>query len=140
MRFLFKQFHHLIRYFLIIGLLVFFGYIKHWGVHWHFDFFLVLIGPALYTADQLKNLITTYVRSLPNQKDWNYYAFLLPTTVLYFCLVGFQLKKLWNERGKIRILSILALIFFLVYIHNLAWKNLTNYFKSAPKPIAKSAD
>jgi hypothetical protein len=43
-------------------------------------------------------------------------------------VIGFQLKQLWNERGSIRFVSLGALILFLLYMHYIAWKNLSLYF------------
>ena len=128
-----KKIHHLIRYFIIIGVVVFVGYIKHWQD----DIFLMLIGPVLYLAYTVKQLVLSLV-SLPESEALNYYGFLMPFCVLYFGLLGFQLKQLWNERGKIRFLSLFALITFLAYIHYTAWGNLSNYFLAPGAPSLAS--
>jgi hypothetical protein len=136
MRFPFKKIHHLIRYFLLIGIIVFVGYIKQWPS----DLFLLLIGPSIYLAYLLKNLVAQNIWSPPNVDTINYFAFLLPVTLLYFGLTGFLLKQLWNERGKVRFVSILALILFILYVHYTAWKNLSGYYYIPPEaPAAATA-
>ena len=124
-----KKVHHLIRYFIILGIIVFFGYIKRWRD----DVFLVLIGPILYLIFALKEWLGSLSVPLPKSQWANQFGFLLPFCLFYFGLLGFQLKQLWNERGKIRFLSLFALIFFILYIHYEAWGNLSGYFLS-PKP------
>src|SRR5205823_3724054 len=71
---------------------------------------------------------------LPDSENLNYYGFLMPFCILYFGLLGFQLKQLWNERGKVRFLSLFALIAFVSYIHYISWKNLSNYFRVPDAP------
>ncbi len=129
-----KKIHHLIRYFIIIGLIVFFGYIKHW----HDDVFLILIGPVLYLTYTVKKGILSVI-SLPESEILNFYGLLLPFCVLYFGLIGFQLKQLWNERGKIRFLSLFALIAFIAYLHYTSWKNLSGYLFAPAAPSAPAA-
>jgi hypothetical protein len=113
---------HLIRYFILIGAVVFFGYLNHWQ-----DFlFLIFIGPVLYLADNLHNLFSGIVE-IPSTFNINFYGFLLPLSVIYYSFLGFLIKQLFNERGSIRLLSIFALFGFLIFIHYFAWKNLTGY-------------
>ena len=131
MPFSLKKIHHLIRYFLAIGILVFVGYLKHWQD----DLLLILIGPCLYLAYTAKIAIFSFI-SLPESKTLNDYFFLMPICILYFGLFGFQLKQLWNESGKIRFLSLFALITFVVYIHYTAWGNLSDYFLTPAAPAA----
>lgn len=124
-----KKIHHLIRYFIILGIVVFVGYIKHWQD----EVFLVLIGPVIYLAYNLKEAVDSLI-SLPSSEAINHFGFLMPLCVLYFGLLGFQLKQLWNERGKVKFLSIFALISFVIYIHYAAWGNLSIYL-TAPGAI-----
>ncbi len=124
MKFQLKKIHHLIRYFLFFGIIAFIGYIQKWanGV------FLPLLGPPLYMASGLKKLFVSYIWPLSSSKQINEYGFLLPMTLFYFGFLGFQLKQLWNERGKVRFLSIFIFILFLVYVHFSAWKYIAGYF------------
>ncbi len=114
--------HHLIRYFFVLGVLAFVAYIKRWsdGIS------MIIMGPPLYLSYGLKNLLSGSL-SIPNTQTVNYYGFLLPVTVLYFSIMGFQLKQLWNETGKIRFISLFALSVFILYIHFKAWSSLSAY-------------
>lgn len=117
------QIHHLIRYFFVLGVISFVAYVKRWSD----AVSLFIMGPPLYLSHGLKKILKDYV-NLPDTQTINYYAFLLPITVIYFSLMGFQLKQLWNETGKIRFISLFALIAFIAYIHYKAWGNLSAYF------------
>ena len=128
-----KKIHHLIRYFVSLGLIIFLGYLKHWQD----DLFLILIGPVLYLASVLKGLITSFI-SIPSSDTINYFGLLLPLCMLYFGLLGFQLKQLWNERGKVKFLSLFALLIFVIYIHHTAWKNLSAYFLPPRAPSLRT--
>ena len=124
MKSLFQKAHHLIRYFLALGAASFFAYLKQTEADWPF----LLVGPPLYLAHGLKKLISSQIFALPSSNAINQYGFLLPITMLYFGVIGFQLKQLWNERGIIRTISLVVFVGFLAYIHYVAWKNLTTYF------------
>ena len=129
-----KKIHHLIRYFVLLGIIVFVGYLKHWQD----DLFLILVGPALYIAYTFKEAVSSLV-SIPRSEAIQYFGFLMPLCLLYFGLLGFQLKQLWNERGKVRFLSLFALISFVIYIHYAAWGNLSTYFLVPKTPALPSA-
>lgn len=124
MTFRLKKIHHLIRYFLLLGAGVFVGYLQRWNE----DLTLLFIGPPLYLAYSLKKIIASYAGPLPPSQAVNHYAFLLPITLVYFGLIGFQLKQLYNERGFIRTLSLFALAGFLIYIHYMTWEYLLGFF------------
>ncbi len=117
--------------FLLIGIVVFAGYLMSGG---NLLFFLI-IGPSIYFAHFLKNFaITTLgfsklLAPLPASVV-NDYVFLLPATLLYFGLIGFQIHQLLKEQGPIRHFSFLALLAFLGYIHYKAWTSLTGYLVS----------
>ncbi len=117
------QIHHLIRYFFILGILAFVAFIKKWSD----DIALVPMGPPLFLTDALEKLISPAL-GLPRNQNFIYYAFLLPVTLLYFSLLGFQIKQLWNERGAIKYISLIALFGFIIYVHYMAWKNLADLF------------
>lgn len=126
MKILPKKIHHLIRYFVLIGLVAF-------AFYWMFndtDFSLMFTGPAIYLAYWLKQLIAPVFGGLPSSSILNDFVFLLPVTIVYFGFIGFQLKQLWNERGIIRTVSLIALILFLIYIHYKAFDNLLGYYSS----------
>ncbi len=124
MAFLFKRAHHLVRYFLIFGVLSFAGYI----LKWNNSVFLALNGPPIYLSFQIKSWVLPYLTAVQETETIDLYFFLMPVTLIYYTLVGFLLKQLWNERGLIRTLSLIALVGFLAYIHWKTWDNLTGYF------------
>ena len=117
------QIHHLIRYFFILGILAFVAFIKKWSD----DLALIPMGPPIYLTDLTERLISPAV-GLPRTQNFIYYVFLLPITLFYFSLLGFQIKQLWNERGIIKYVSLVALLGFVFYIHLMAWKSLATLF------------
>ncbi|MCM8775177.1 MAG: hypothetical protein NC930_02315 [Candidatus Omnitrophica bacterium] len=114
--------HHAIRYFLLLAVFSLISYL--------FDLYpdigLVLIGPSIYISYWLKTILLRFIGSLIG--GISNLVYLIPTTLIYFGCTGFLLKELWNERGAVRFLSVFALLAFLIYVHFLAWKNLTDYF------------
>jgi hypothetical protein len=118
-----QKIHHLIRYFLVFAVIAFIGYTKQLND----GLFLIITGPCLYIAYHLKSFFTQNLIALNNTEAVNYYFFLFPVCLVYFGFIGFQMKQLWNERGKIRFIIMTAFISFLIYIHILAAKNLSVY-------------
>lgn len=118
-----KRIHHLIRYFVIIGMISFAGYV----MHWHDSTFLLLNGPAIFLAYEAKRLAFLFFPHIPKTETIQLYAFLLPVIVFYFSFSGFLFKQLWNERGLVRTICFLAFLVFLVYIHWATWNHLTGY-------------
>ena len=119
-----RKIDHLIRYFVGLGFLAAFGYIYHCQE----PVFLFLVGPLIYISSPLQNSIESVIGPMNHSISTNLYGFLLPVCVVYFGVLGFQLKQLWNEQGFVRLLSMFALIAFIVFIHYTAWQNLTGYF------------
>ena len=119
-----QKLHHVVRYFLLLGIVVFAGYEQQWNR----SVFLFLSGPSLYLASGLKKLMLPL--AIHFSKSVHYFGLLLPITFLYFAFVGFLLKELWNERGFIRTLSLFCFIAFLIYIHIAAWQGLMGYFSA----------
>ena len=120
----FHKIHHLTRYFLLLAILVFVAFIRRWNE----AIALVFIGPVLYLASGLKKFMGSYF-PVPSSAAFHHYALLLPLTLLYYGLIAFQLKQLWNERGVVKIATLAALLGFLVYIHFTTWKHLLGYFQ-----------
>ena len=118
-----KRINHLIRYFIPLGCSVFFGYWR--GLN--DSLFLFLIGPVLYLAASLRSAISGYIAEVPFNSGMNNFGLLLPLSAAYFGLLGFLFKQLGNERGFIRLLSLVVLFGFLAFIHYTAWKNLLGY-------------
>lgn len=110
------------------GTLAFVGYLKEWND----NVFIPLLAPPIYLTHFLKNAVFTYL--LPHRPVTSaviHFAFLLPITVIYFGFVGFLMKKLWNETGVIRFLSIFVLTGFLIYIHYQAGRFLLGYLTTS---------
>lgn len=116
--------HHLSKYFVIIGLIVFFGYVKKL----HHAVFLMLSGPCIYIAHGIKSIVSQFLVSLPQNTGINFYGFLLPVILVYYVFVGHQTGKILNERGSLRFIILLVFWGFLIYVHYLAYKNLQLYF------------
>ena len=117
--------HHLIRYFILLGGVVFFGYVNHWQD----DVFLILIGPLLFLAQGFKGLLL-HSFAFPSSQTFNFYGLLLPFTLIYFFFLGFLIKQLNQERGIIRFMSLFALMGFLAFIHFVTWNYLSSYFSA----------
>lgn len=124
MTILFRKIHHLIRYFIILGILSFAGY----AMQWQDNIFLLLNGPAIYIAQAIKNIVFSYLSNVPRSDTAELYIFLMPATIIYFGLTGFLLKQLWNERGFVRNFSIFMFVVFLGFIHWKTWHDLSAYF------------
>ncbi len=120
-----KRFGHLVRYFIFLGFLVFLSYLMRWEE----ILTLVMIGPVLFLAHLLKTAASGFV-PLPSSPALNDFLFVFPLTMGYFILLGFQLKSLYNERGVVRIVMVLTLSAFVIFIHFLAWKNLSDYLSA----------
>ncbi len=124
MRLLPKKIHHLIRYFLIGGIIAFVLYWITGGAR----FTLLFMGPPIYLVFWMKHTLSGLTGPLPSGHFINDFIFLLPTTLIYFGAFGFQIKQLWNERGVIRTISLVALIGFLLYVHFKSLSTLSAYF------------
>ena len=123
-----KGIKHLARYFGVLALLILFGY-----RYTDSFYFMALLGPPYFLCYWLRVHGQFVTHWLPNEPFYNNFLLILPVTLIYFGLIGFQLKNLINERGKIRFLSTLALLAFLLYVHFLAFKELSLFWKgSAP--------
>ncbi|MBI3316681.1 MAG: hypothetical protein HYZ85_01575 [Candidatus Omnitrophica bacterium] len=120
-----KKIHHLIRYFVPFGILVFFGYQGGWVP----SLFLFLAGPVLYLAYGLRRVIVENIIQIPYREGINDFVFLLPMCIGYSILTGFLFKQLLNERGFTRNVSLIALASFLIFIHYAAWQHLLEYFE-----------
>ena len=116
--------HHLIRYFVVLGLIASIGYANHWQD----KIFLLLVGPILYLSAPLQNLIEKFVGPMNHSIVVNLYGIVMPITILYYGIIGFQLKQLWNEQGFVRLMSMFAMIGFILFVHYLSWTHLNGYF------------
>ena len=117
-----KKIKHLSRYFGILGFLCLLGY----GYTPLSRFFLIAIGPAFYITYWFRQYAGFLSSMIPNEPLFNN-LLLLFWTLIYFGLMGFQLKNILNERGKIRFLVLAAFFGFLFYIHYAAFKELDLY-------------
>ncbi|MDP3921429.1 MAG: hypothetical protein Q8R76_11560 [Candidatus Omnitrophota bacterium] len=123
-----KKIGHLTRYFALIGIIAF---LLFWvGISSKLS--LIVIGPVIYLAYWIKSFISSSLFKIPASERINDFVFLLPLVIVYFAFVGFQLKQLWNEKGAVRFLSLIALSVFLVFVHFTAWKNLTAFYLLNP--------
>jgi len=114
-----------IRYFLLAGVLAFSGYLYTKG----HSLLLLVLGPPVHIASFVLSWIESLIEFEPKKID---FVFLLPATIFYFGLIGFLLKKLLHEPGLIRLVGVLGLFAFLVFIHLYAWQDLVSYFSEGP--------
>ena len=124
-----KRIRHLSRYFGVLGVLCFVGY-------WYTDYsyhFLAVLGPCFFLVHFLRHYGGVVVHLLPNDAVSNKIFLLFPVTILYFGLVGFHIKNILNERGKLRVIILLAFLGFLAYMHRLAFQELSLYWKGSEK-------
>lgn len=121
--------HHLARYFGILALVCLFGYLFTPLSY----LFLLFMAPAIFLTSLLRTYGGFLVGVLPDQPFFNNLFLLFPLTIIYFGLVGFQLKNILNESGKIRILVLILFILFLIYIHLFTFKELSLYWEGSTK-------
>ena len=127
-----KRIKHLARYFGIIGFVCLVAYsFTQFG-----DYFLPLLSPPIFLSYWLRIYGHIVISFIPNEPLSNNLFLILPITIIYFGLVGFEIKNIINEKGKIRLLIAAAFIAFLVYIHYLSYKEIRLYLV---KPTAAAA-
>ena len=124
-----KRIKHLSRYFGVLGLLFFLAY---WYTAYSY-YFLAVLAPCFFLVYFLRHFGGTISNLLPNNATFNKICLLFPFAILYFGLIGFHLKNILNERGKIRWIIMLAFLGFLGYIHYLAFQELGLYWKGSEK-------
>lgn len=117
-----KHPEHLTRYFFIFGIIAFVGYTRRL----HEQVFLALIGPSLYVAAAIKSTIGKFAE-IPSTQFMSYYAFLLPVCLIYYSFIGYQFKKLWNERGPVRLAVLTIFVGFVAYLHIITYGHLLQY-------------
>ena len=107
--------HHLIRYCLLLSVLALTSY----HLNWQLNIFFAVLGPPIFISSLLKTLLTDILGdSMPAISNM---AYAVPITLAYFGISGFLLKELWNERGPIRFISLVAFAGFLIFIHVSSW-------------------
>lgn len=129
-----KRIKHLSRYVGVLGVLFFTGY-------WYTDYshqFLWTLAPSFFLVYFLRQYGAIVLNFLPHEPMINKFFLLLPVSVVYFGAVGFHIKNILNERGKIRMLIFLAFMGFLGYIHYLAFQELDLYWQGSEKLTAAS--
>lgn len=119
--------------FLILGILAFVAYVTTEAMLLS----LILMGPPLYAAGFLKKALSPFLFSLLGADrsqesywlDWQLnFFFVLPVTLLYFGIAGFQLNQLIRDKGWFHRLTFLALLGFLGFLHYIAWNDLEKYY------------
>ncbi len=126
-----KRVHHMARYFGILALVCLFGY-SFLGLAYPM---LLFLGPSLFLTYLLRTQVNFLFGWIPNIPLFNQLLFFYPLTIIYFGLVGFQLKNIINERGKIRIVILIIFVGFLVYIHSTAFKEIALYWEGSSRPV-----
>ncbi len=124
-----KRVKHLSRYVGILGVLFFLGY-------WYTDYsyqFLPTLAPSFFIVFFLRRYGAVVLNFLPNEAVINKFALLLPISIAYFGVIGYHVKNILNERGKIRVLILLAFFGFLGYVHYLAFQELDLYWQGSDK-------
>ena len=123
-----RKIHHLIRYFVLMGLASYAAYIKSWNN----DVNYYVMGPPIYIGYFIRSGLLSVLPSLGANSGFSYYGILLPITCLYFGLVGTLLKILWNEYGTMRFPTFFAFCGFLVFIHYFSGQFFIGYFELFP--------
>lgn len=132
-----KRIKHLARYFGVVGFFCLAGY----GFTDYSYYFLSVLAPSFFLVYWLRTYGAALTSILPHEPLYNN-LLLVFAALIYFGLVGFQLKNILNERGKIRLIILAAFLGFLFYIHRLSFSELSLYWPEAEKPaaFAHSAD
>lgn len=108
--------------FIFLGILGFLIYLFSGKANFSF----VLLGPPIYVAYSLKSLLS-FLKG--NSAVVNDFIFILPVTVLYYWGISFFIERLQNEKGWIKSISLTATILFILFLHYLAWNNLSAYYR-----------
>lgn len=119
--------HHLARYLGILALVVFVGY-QFLGLSY---LFLPFVGPPLYLVALLRGRLHFFEAVIPNNFFVNTFLLFFPLTVIYFGLMGFQIKNIINERGRLGLVMLVVFLAFLAYIHFLAFRELSLYWEGS---------
>lgn len=122
-----QRIHHLARYFGILAVVVFAGY-QLPGLSY---LFLPFVGPPLYLVAFLRGRIYFLEAVIPNKFFVNTFLLFFPLTVIYFGLIGFQIKNIVNERGRLGLVMLVVFLAFLGYIHFLAFRELSLYWEGS---------
>lgn len=113
--------HHLIRYCLLLSVLALASY----HLNWQLNIFFAVLGPPVFISSLLKTFLTDILGdSMPVVSNMVY---TVPITLAYFGISGFLLKELWNERGPIRFISLVAFVCFLIFIHVSSWMYIQDF-------------
>ena len=119
-----KKIQHLARYFGLLGLICLIGY----GIPLFSYFFLIPLGPPIFLSVWLRTHIHLLGNLIPNEPFFNNLFLLFPVTIVYFGFTGFQLKNIVNETGRMRLFILIVFIGFLIYIHYLAFQEVSLYW------------
>ncbi len=121
-----RRIKHLARYFGVFAILCFASYKILNAL-----FLLALLGPPLFLVYWLRTQGDVITRWIPNTPFFNDFFLFFPITILYFILVGFQLKNFLNERGLVRLFGLAALLAFLIYIHMVSFQEIALYWEGS---------
>lgn len=119
--------NHLARYFGVLALVVFAGY-QFLGLPY---LFLPLVGPPLYLTALLRGRFRFLEVVIPNNFFVNTFLLFFPLTLIYFGLIGFQIKNIVNERGRLGLVMLIVFLAFLGYVHFLAFRELSLYWEGS---------
>ena len=92
-----KRVYHLARYFGVLAILCILAYQFTGLSYW----LLTLMGPPLYLTYLLRVYLKFLSQMIPNEPFFNNLVLFFPLVFIYFGLIGFQIKNILNERGKI---------------------------------------
>lgn len=123
-----RRIAHLARYFFFLSILIF---VFYW-LRINDSAALVFIGPCIYLGYFVESLLDSSI-DINHTETLKDFAFVLPVTLVYFTALGFLLKQLLNERGFLKIVTVLTLIGFVGFIHVMAWQKLTAYVVPPPE-------
>ena len=124
-----KRVPHLSRYFGVFAFLLLMGY-AFTGLSYEF---LMFLAPPFCFVSWLRVHGGFLVGIVPNELFYNNVFLLIPITFIYFGLVGFELKNILNERGKLRAVFLLAFLVFLVYLHFTTFQEINLYWAGSEK-------
>lgn len=124
-----NQIKHLARYFGILGLFCFLGYFYTGFSHP----LLTLLGPSFFLAYGLRTHAAFVTDLIPDTAFFNSFFLVFPVTIVYFGFAGFWLKNIINEKGRIRIFVMAVFFAFLIYIHYLAFQEISLYWAGSQR-------
>lgn len=113
---------------LFIGLFIAAGIILEillWATNLN-GFIVFFLSPALSVSHWLDQKFS-FLTSTPLANEL---IFVLPVNIIYFGIIGYWIKRISEERGALKVFSLIAIVLLIIFIHWQASLSLRDLFPS----------